>query len=254
MYIYIMKCSSFYKIGYSKNPENRLKTVRTHNPLDVKIIATLKTDNYIELERELHDLFYNKRARGEWFELKEDDLLTLKIEYGFSFKVKIDSILEDVKHNKEVLSELKTIRIDNHKNDVIKSYFEEIFSCEIINNHMIKKVSLKYDNDIIIESINSLFFQGYEHNKAYNMLEKVCRNKKEALENPNKYFIKIINAIFCNYYKKCLTTKDNQYLERYLDVTQFDIDEIIKDVNSRKFRYKYDEFWNYINQNFVFVS
>lgn len=253
MYIYIMKCSSFYKIGYSKNPANRLKTVRTHNPLEVKIIATLKTNNYIELERKLHDLFYNKRTRGEWFELKEDDLLTLKIEYGFSFKIKLNSILEHEKHNKEVLNELKTLRVDNHKNDVVKSYFEDMFSCEITDNKIIRKVSIKYNKDIIKDSIDSLFSQGYEANKAYQMLEKVCKNKKEALDTPNKYFIKIITAIFYNYYKSYLTNEDKIYLEKYIDVTNFDIDEVIKDINSKKFNFSVDEFWDYINDKFVFV-
>ena len=39
MYIYIIKCSIYYKIGFSKNPKTRLKTIKTHNPLDVLLIA-----------------------------------------------------------------------------------------------------------------------------------------------------------------------------------------------------------------------
>jgi hypothetical protein len=40
-----------------------------------------KEDN---IEKELHNKFNNKRIRGEWFSLSQEDLDELLLTYGFS--------------------------------------------------------------------------------------------------------------------------------------------------------------------------
>ena len=69
MYTYLMKSSYGYKIGKSKNPENRLKIFLTGTP-DMRIIAYGKGNR----ESILHDKYRSKRLKGEYFKLNRKDV------------------------------------------------------------------------------------------------------------------------------------------------------------------------------------
>lgn len=58
-----------YKIGRSRSPEERLKSLRTANPTCVLVGQTQKIG-----EKDLHIIFREKRIAGEWFDLSEEDL------------------------------------------------------------------------------------------------------------------------------------------------------------------------------------
>ena len=82
-YLYIIRQSSielmigrplvgdfFYKIGNSKNPESRLKSLQTSNPSELELIFTYgcqTKDESLFFERCMHQLFSSFRHRGEWF-------------------------------------------------------------------------------------------------------------------------------------------------------------------------------------------
>ena len=79
MFLYIIKqineedgfCSS-YKIGISKNPESRLKSLQTSNPYELELVfvwQTFKSHEANFLERECHNQFDTYRKRGEWFDM-----------------------------------------------------------------------------------------------------------------------------------------------------------------------------------------
>jgi Meiotically up-regulated gene 113 len=82
-YVYLMvnDDTSFIKIGTSKNPGYREKTLHSQEP-NIHIIALWCCSKAIE--KELHKKFDSKRVRGEWFrltfaELKEiEDFMTLR--------------------------------------------------------------------------------------------------------------------------------------------------------------------------------
>jgi len=250
MYIYLIKCSVYYKIGFSKNPKNRLKTVKTHNPLDVVLFATLKTDRHLDLERELHELFSNKNSKREWFELNEDDLTYLKIEYGFNFLIPINSIKNNDVKNDYLLSEVKEVRIDNNKIDYFTSYFEQIFDVNINNKKIIKVCCLNHSTDIIKKAIDSLYTQDMDSNKAYNLLPKVCLNLKESKEYPSKYLTKIIKAIFYKRYNTVINQEDVYYLEERFN-KGLDINEVVKELNTKKFYLNEDDFWSFIIDKYI---
>lgn len=65
------------KIGWSKYPEQRLKTLQTGCPGVAVIEATIDTDQ--SFERELHQLFRHSRKAGEWFEITPE--IEAAIEY-----------------------------------------------------------------------------------------------------------------------------------------------------------------------------
>jgi hypothetical protein len=250
MYVYLIKCSIYYKIGFSKNPQNRLKTIKTHNPFDVKLFATLKTDNYLSVEKNLHNLFANKNSKREWFELNEDDLISLKIDYGFNFLIPINSIKNNEVKNITVLNEIKEFRIDNSKIDYVKEYFEQLFDCEIQNIKELKRVCLKFDLDIIKNSIDSLYNQENNANTSYGLLYKVCSNILQIKENPSKHVVKIIKAIMYKQYNSILNKEDLEYLEDNY-ISDLDHEDVIKTLNSKKFYLNENDFWYFICKNYI---
>lgn len=77
-FIYLFKCNrtGYYKIGRSINPTFREKTINSENQ-DIKNIFTSPL-THPKKEKELHSIFKEKRVRGEWFKLTDEDVLTVK--------------------------------------------------------------------------------------------------------------------------------------------------------------------------------
>jgi len=74
-YIYLIKCGKYYKIGRTeKNFQQRLSDIQTSNPEKIKIVFCAKVDSYKEIEESIHEHFKDKRVRGEWFELKCEEI------------------------------------------------------------------------------------------------------------------------------------------------------------------------------------
>ncbi len=74
--IYLIQCVGFpyYKIGISDNTENRLSTLQTGVPFELKLIKSVYVTKAIEAERYLHSLYEAKRVRGEWFNFTDNEL------------------------------------------------------------------------------------------------------------------------------------------------------------------------------------
>lgn len=76
--IYLLQSNGLYKIGISNKPEKRLKQFRTGNPNIQMVCYSQKVFFAQWLEKHLHKLFSSENVDGEWFELKEESILTLK--------------------------------------------------------------------------------------------------------------------------------------------------------------------------------
>lgn len=76
-YVYLMlnKRNELIKIGKSKNPTFREKTLQSDEP-DIELISFWEVPS--RLEKELHREFSQKRKRGEWFDLDFNDLKRIK--------------------------------------------------------------------------------------------------------------------------------------------------------------------------------
>jgi hypothetical protein len=61
--------TSRYKIGISKNPTKRIKTLQTGSGEELKLINTYETPNARKIESILHNIYESKRTIGEWFEI-----------------------------------------------------------------------------------------------------------------------------------------------------------------------------------------
>jgi len=243
MYVYIMKCANYYKIGYSKNPDSRRSTIQTHNPLGVKICALLKTQSFLETERNLHSYFSTKKSRGEWFELDEADLITLKVDFGFEFKIKIGLISKSNFDNSKEQSETKQFRLNNLDLENAILHFENLFDCKIVEYKKIKTACIKYDINIVMNSILNLFHRDYNPNQAYDKLLSFCKYEHEKINNPVSYLLGIIKSIFNKHYEAYLSDEHISILEKKLHGID-NVDDFLKTINSKKFYLDFQEFWD----------
>jgi len=81
-YIYIIKSQNLYKIGRAKNINNRTKKYITENPFEIEVVFKLFVDDCVKEEDFLLKTFEKFWIRGEWFNLKEEDIIKIKQHYG----------------------------------------------------------------------------------------------------------------------------------------------------------------------------
>jgi len=73
--IYLIRSSGLTKIGFSKNPWRRYKQLCTGSPNNMALVFTLYCENAPAVERELHEIFKDRRVNGEWFRVSVDEVL-----------------------------------------------------------------------------------------------------------------------------------------------------------------------------------
>lgn len=71
IYLMVDHNTGFYKIGRSKSPLKREKTLQSEKPT-IELIA--HWESVESHENWLHQKFENKRIRGEWFALSQEDV------------------------------------------------------------------------------------------------------------------------------------------------------------------------------------
>lgn len=81
-YIYVLKdveISGYYKIGKTKKPIERMKAFGVYLPFATELIHVIKCHSADEVERSLHRQYADKRQRGEWFALTDEDVAAIKL-------------------------------------------------------------------------------------------------------------------------------------------------------------------------------
>ena len=74
-FIYVIRCGSFSKIGYSKNPKQRLRELQCANPFPLELAGTIPGS--LATESKLHTEYRHKHVRNEWFDLSEEDIFSI---------------------------------------------------------------------------------------------------------------------------------------------------------------------------------
>lgn len=71
-FIYLMRNSrnGYTKIGYSKNPQFRERTLQSEEP-EIELLGMIPGSRWGE--QEFHKIFDDQRVRGEWFSLTNED-------------------------------------------------------------------------------------------------------------------------------------------------------------------------------------
>ncbi|PED73034.1 hypothetical protein COL30_11835 [Bacillus pseudomycoides] len=79
-YIYFLKADNgLIKIGKTKDLKQRLDHFTAKLPYKLELLHSIESDDYSSLEEYFHEMFANKRKRGEWFELTEEDMKEVKL-------------------------------------------------------------------------------------------------------------------------------------------------------------------------------
>lgn len=71
MKVYFIGCKNRIKIGVSRNPKSRLKSLQTANPYKLRLLYEVECksrDHAYGVEYQLHGRYFSKKARGEWFD------------------------------------------------------------------------------------------------------------------------------------------------------------------------------------------
>jgi hypothetical protein len=80
VYLMVDTTNNYYKIGISKNPKYREKTLQSEKPT-IELIWSKKFANRKmakSIEGALHNTFENEHVRGEWFKLSPKDIEDIK--------------------------------------------------------------------------------------------------------------------------------------------------------------------------------
>jgi hypothetical protein len=78
-YVYLLRSETgHYKIGKTKDPENRLATFSVKLPFPVAYEHVIATPDMASLEKSLHLQFEHRRINGEWFVLDDDEIAYIK--------------------------------------------------------------------------------------------------------------------------------------------------------------------------------
>jgi hypothetical protein len=95
--VYLLRSNSgLVKIGCTKNIFRRMSTYVSGVPEDLVLFAFAQTKQHKASERYLHFLYKDKRVKGEWFNLNDNDLAYLLDNFDFSYVNKpIQSFLRE---------------------------------------------------------------------------------------------------------------------------------------------------------------
>lgn len=78
-HVYLVEgANGVYKIGKTSQLHARMNFFEIKLPFDVNLICAIPSEDITTLEKQLHDKYANKRIRGEWFELTEQDVEDIK--------------------------------------------------------------------------------------------------------------------------------------------------------------------------------
>lgn len=76
-YVYFMKSGSLWKIGRSRDPQRRLKSLTISVP-DLQIEHQIRCFDSLFVESEIHRFWHRCRVKGEWFKIPDSIVLRWK--------------------------------------------------------------------------------------------------------------------------------------------------------------------------------
>jgi len=244
-YVYLLNVinTDIYKIGYSKNADKRIGSIKTSSPLDIELIKVFKCYDAFQAEQELHNIFKGKRTNREWFKLNFNDLDILKKFLSDFLIEEAEDFLEDKLQAKEknVLPldsyEIEKNDIRNEFNKLMEKY---IANCKVASvgdqvldktnqQYMLSKISiwdkleskdkkphLNYEGYRILKSGKKakyspfIFLKG----KLTSKIDEDYKNEKRILLNNYKKLKKDYSANFHQFKKgdKVIDIFENLYI------------------------------------------
>lgn len=77
MFVYLLRCGEFYKIGIANNIKARVSNIQCSSPYQIEHVKSWRDDNAKVTERRLHRLLNGYLERGEWFRLPIELVVSL---------------------------------------------------------------------------------------------------------------------------------------------------------------------------------
>lgn len=155
--VYLMKekSSSHIKIGKAVQPLKREKTLQSEKPdITLFLICPCENEEHAnEFEKYLHKLFRNKRVRGEWFDLNEDDINMLTSKYQWM----------DTENFKNFIKDNNEIHTDNGKEEyviAVKNGLPEYQETRLLCERLIEKIKSGRIKQYEVSNINN-FLKDY---------------------------------------------------------------------------------------------
>lgn len=78
-FVYLIQSpTGYYKIGRTKDPNDRIATFSVKLPFEVEYVCVIQTSDMYSLETILHNRYAKQRVNGEWFQLTPEDVEYIK--------------------------------------------------------------------------------------------------------------------------------------------------------------------------------
>lgn len=67
----------YTKIGYTSDINQRIRQLETASPTGILLVFSKETDYAYQIEQALHKKYAYKNSNLEWFQLSEEDIVTI---------------------------------------------------------------------------------------------------------------------------------------------------------------------------------
>lgn len=161
-YIYFIKNGSSgnkVKIGSAIDIDRRVNSYQTAFHEKIFIVGYIKSDDYIFLEKEIHSIYSDSRVKGEWFEINDIDLFSLREMYEFKS-------VNDYYKNGVLIEKMESKEPKNKFNEITEFCKKLEKGKEYRTSNLFKKFKKENPN---IEITNSSWF-GRELSNSFRVL------------------------------------------------------------------------------------
>lgn len=181
--VYLIRAAQFYKIGQSVNPEKRLKSIQTGCPIRCSYLGCIPTPRHIDadhFEKVLHSEFAVCRTYGEWFELSEDHIKSLIVDYGFKplenpypsdRTEESDKPSEEIAKAREFVSDLKSL-------EAIYSTLSDGCGVSDYGRNTLSKLLRSFGSHVSHEAIREAFTK-FDKDKGWKYLTNIAKSYKK---------------------------------------------------------------------------
>jgi hypothetical protein len=158
VYLFRQIGTDFVKIGMTKNSDvlERFRAFCTYAPQGAEIVGVIATNNALQLEKNLHNIYKDKRLNGEFFRLSENECLEIVKKYNDQKRNKAISLFFEIITNESfdidlIISELKKqskrkeIGFTQY-HGLVKQFLEENKSdCWFTATEIKEQIEIKFD-------------------------------------------------------------------------------------------------------------
>ena len=202
-----------YKIGFSNNTNQRIKSIQTGSSSSVTVLYEFKTYNMKLLEKIVHDVLHKYRVRNEFYKCNLEYIIHIIHIAGTTINT-LKSTFETVNYE-DIIERLKLKPVYTNIKPQIEDVKEELYSVEEQELYITKfKAYLPYENDKFPFNLDEVcrWLESKRKDKYKKMIIKHFTLNKDYIDDyPD---INDINI-------KIKTSKSNNYKPCFLNAETF---------------------------------